>query len=90
MRRDSTKTLPPPEHQPNWYEIASRWIDLIRPVWHEQINGQSIGQGYTNIAPQLSILSQGAPFNTVDFVIMLFFETGIVRLLFSSLFFALV
>ena len=28
---------PLPESQPNWDEIASRWIDLIRPVWHEKI-----------------------------------------------------
>jgi hypothetical protein len=23
--------------QPNWDEVSSKWIDLIRPVWHEKI-----------------------------------------------------
>jgi len=31
---------PPPESQPNWYEISSRWIDLIRPVWHEAMRSE--------------------------------------------------
>jgi hypothetical protein len=25
------------EHQPNWDEVASRWLDLIRPTWYEKL-----------------------------------------------------
>ena len=26
-----------PEHQPDWDEVAARWLDLIRPVWYEKL-----------------------------------------------------
>ncbi len=26
------------EHQPDWDEVAARWLDVIRPVWYEQLN----------------------------------------------------
>lgn len=35
-----TITTPLPNAQPNWDELASRWIDLIRPVWHEKIKAE--------------------------------------------------
>lgn len=25
-------------HMPDWEEIASRWLELIRPLWYEQLN----------------------------------------------------
>ena len=25
------------EHQPDWDEVASRWLDLIRPTWYEKL-----------------------------------------------------
>jgi hypothetical protein len=25
------------EVQPNWDDVASRWLDLIRPVWYERL-----------------------------------------------------
>jgi hypothetical protein len=24
-------------HQPDWDEVASRWLDLIRPIWYERL-----------------------------------------------------
>jgi hypothetical protein len=33
---------PQPESQPNWDEVASRWIDLIRPIWHEKIKTEKV------------------------------------------------
>lgn len=26
------------EYQPNWEEVAARWLDLIRPVWYERLH----------------------------------------------------
>ncbi len=26
-----------PGHQPDWDEVAARWLDLIRPVWFERL-----------------------------------------------------
>jgi superfamily II DNA or RNA helicase len=26
-----------PERQPDWDEVAARWLDLIRPVWYERL-----------------------------------------------------
>lgn len=26
-----------PEHQPDWDEVASRWLDVIRPAWYERL-----------------------------------------------------
>jgi superfamily II DNA or RNA helicase len=26
-----------PEYQPDWDEVAARWLDLIRPVWYEKL-----------------------------------------------------
>ncbi|MBE0510701.1 MAG: helicase [Gammaproteobacteria bacterium] len=31
-----------PQHQPNWDEVASRWLDLIRPIWHEQLQSARV------------------------------------------------
>jgi len=28
---------PLPEAQPDWDEVASRWLDLIRPIWYERL-----------------------------------------------------
>lgn len=28
---------PPPDQQPDWDEVAARWLDVIRPVWFEQL-----------------------------------------------------
>ena len=28
---------PAPDRQPDWDELAVRWLDLIRPVWYEQL-----------------------------------------------------
>lgn len=28
---------PPIENQPDWDEIASQWLDLIRPIWYEKL-----------------------------------------------------
>ncbi len=28
---------PNPERQPDWDEVAARWLDLIRPVWHARL-----------------------------------------------------
>ena len=28
---------PDPNHQPNWEEVAARWLDLIRPIWYERL-----------------------------------------------------
>lgn len=30
-------TEPPPDIQPDWDEVAARWLDLIRPVWYERL-----------------------------------------------------
>jgi len=30
-------TNPPLETQPDWDEVASLWLDLIRPIWYEKI-----------------------------------------------------
>lgn len=30
-------TKPLPEYQPNWDEVAARWLDLVRPIWHEKL-----------------------------------------------------
>ncbi len=29
---------PPKDKQPDWDEVASRWLDVIRPVWFEKLN----------------------------------------------------
>lgn len=29
-----------PEVQPDWDEVAARWIDLIRPIWYERLKEQ--------------------------------------------------
>ncbi|MCH7880728.1 MAG: hypothetical protein IIB69_03945 [Proteobacteria bacterium] len=26
-----------PDHQPDWDEVAARWLDIIRPVWYEEL-----------------------------------------------------
>src|SRR5690606_17239537 len=31
---------PPPNRQPDWDEVASRWLDLIRPVWFDRLSGK--------------------------------------------------
>lgn len=31
-------TQPLPDYQPNWDEVASRWLDLIRPTWYEKLH----------------------------------------------------
>lgn len=28
---------PPPEAQPDWDEVAARWLDLIRPTWYDRM-----------------------------------------------------
>ncbi|MGY6588385.1 MAG: SNF2-related protein [Wenzhouxiangella sp.] len=28
---------PTSEHQPDWEEVAARWLDLIRPVWYQRL-----------------------------------------------------
>jgi len=30
-------TRPEPQAQPDWDEIAARWLDLIRPIWYERL-----------------------------------------------------
>lgn len=32
---------PDPNYQPDWDEVASRWLDLIRPVWYERLQDSS-------------------------------------------------
>ena len=29
-----------PERQPDWDEIATRWLDIIRPIWYERLKGR--------------------------------------------------
>lgn len=29
-----------PDHQPDWDEVATRWLELIRPVWYEQLKAK--------------------------------------------------
>jgi len=29
---------PNPEQQPDWEEVAARWLDLIRPVWYQRLS----------------------------------------------------
>jgi hypothetical protein len=31
---------PSKDHQPNWDEVASRWLDMIRPIWFERLTGK--------------------------------------------------
>ncbi len=31
-------TNPPKDKQPDWDEVASRWLDVIRPVWFDKLN----------------------------------------------------
>jgi hypothetical protein len=31
---------PSKEYQPDWDEVASRWLDMIRPVWFERLTGK--------------------------------------------------
>lgn len=28
---------PNPDYQPDWDEVAARWLDIIRPVWYEKL-----------------------------------------------------
>ncbi len=28
---------PPPDAQPDWDEVAARWLDLIRPIWYDRL-----------------------------------------------------
>jgi len=28
-----------PDRQPDWDEIAARWLELIRPIWYERLSG---------------------------------------------------
>ncbi|WP_430009755.1 SNF2-related protein [Methylophaga lonarensis] len=35
-------TKPLPDFQPNWDELASRWLDLIRPIWYEKLHSSRI------------------------------------------------
>lgn len=28
---------PDVQRQPDWYEVAARWLDIIRPVWYERL-----------------------------------------------------
>ncbi len=30
--------MPDTERQPDWDEVAARWLDIIRPVWYEVLN----------------------------------------------------
>lgn len=30
--------MPDTEHQPDWDEVAARWLDIIRSVWYEVLN----------------------------------------------------
>src|ERR1700730_18882476 len=30
-------TRPEPQAEPDWDEIAARWLDLIRPIWYERL-----------------------------------------------------
>jgi hypothetical protein len=30
---------PSPDHQPDWDEVAARWLDLIRPIWYRRLKG---------------------------------------------------
>jgi hypothetical protein len=29
---------PDTDHQPDWDEVAARWLDIIRPIWYEVLN----------------------------------------------------
>ncbi len=29
---------PLPDQQPDWDEVAARWLDIIRPIWYERLN----------------------------------------------------
>ena len=31
---------PPLENQPDWDEVATRWLDLIRPIWYERLTAK--------------------------------------------------
>jgi len=31
---------PSKDQQPDWDEVASRWLDMIRPVWFERLTGR--------------------------------------------------
>ena len=31
---------PNPERQPDWDEVAARWLDLIRPIWYERLKSK--------------------------------------------------
>ena len=30
----------PKDRQPDWDEVASRWLDVIRPVWYERLTAK--------------------------------------------------
>jgi len=30
-------TMDDSDHQPDWDEVAARWLDIIRPVWYEEL-----------------------------------------------------
>ncbi|MDT8311477.1 MAG: SNF2-related protein [Methylophaga sp.] len=38
----SALSRPLPDYQPNWDEIASRWLDLIRPIWYQKLHSSRI------------------------------------------------
>ena len=31
---------PRKDYQPDWDEVASRWLDMIRPIWFERLTGK--------------------------------------------------
>ena len=31
---------PSKDYQPDWDEVASRWLDMIRPIWFERLTGR--------------------------------------------------
>ena len=33
----AARKLSYPDHQPDWDEVAARWLDLIRPVWYARL-----------------------------------------------------
>ena len=32
-----TLSRPQPERQPDWNEVAARWLDVIRPFWYRKL-----------------------------------------------------
>lgn len=40
LRLKNLLESPSNDHQPDWEEVASRWLDMIRPVWFERLSGR--------------------------------------------------